>query len=187
VAERGIVQKILDTATDRGKRILEEARLKRDAAFKQGLSRLSAELDTRGAAARKHEAEAESQELSAFRLFERNVTLKLKRGLLDGIREEAWRKLLEPKTYRRWIEAQMEANCRPGDSLIVSSDQMGLFVNELSELLGTHKVSVSGRKGRFRAGFIIERGTLRLNCTLDEAVKNALRESEVEISRMLFG
>jgi hypothetical protein len=120
-------------------------------------------------------------------LVERNRTLALKRALLDGVLDDVWKRLLEPSTYRMWIEAQMDAHCSRGDSLIISAGQEGLFSRELSGLLKEHGVTLSERKGSFRAGFIILRGTMKLNCTLDEAVKNAAREGEVEISRILFG
>ncbi len=187
MAESAIVQKILDSAEARGGKLIDDARARHDAALRQALGKLSAEMEEKETSARKRETEAQSQQVSSFRLVEKNRTLALKRSLLDGVIEEAWKKLLEPARYRKWIEAQMNANCMKGDSLIVPAGQEALFSGELQALLSRHGVTVAGTRGSIRGGFIIQRGSMRLNCTLDEAVKNAAREGEVEISRILFG
>jgi vacuolar-type H+-ATPase subunit E/Vma4 len=187
LAEGGIVEKILETARERGRKILAEAEAKRKVELASGTAKLAAEFEARRRVVRKHASEAEEQELSAFRLEERNKTLKLKRRLLDGVYEAAWKKILQPDVYRRWVESQMALFCRPGDSLVVSQEQSSLFKNDFSALLKKHDVSLSTEQGRFRAGFIVERGKVRLNCTLDEAMKSAAQECEIEVSRLLFG
>ncbi len=185
--ESGIVSKIIETAKERGGKLLKEAEAKRDAELEKGLAALRAEYDAKRQNMRKRDAEALDQELSAFRLVERNVIKLLKRRLLDGVYEAAWGKALEPSTYRRWLEKRMGEYCQTGDVLIVPAGQAALFSGDFKDLASRLKVTVSKEKGKFRAGFIVIRGALRFNCTLDEEMKAAARECEAEMSRVVFG
>ncbi len=187
MAESGIVSKILETAKERGERLLQGTEAKRNAELEKGLAALKAEFEARRQNVRKRDAEALDQELSAFRLVERNAIKLLKRRLLDGVYEAAWGKALEPSAYRRWLEKRMEEYCRAGDVLIVPAGQTALFSSDFADLLSRHKVTVSKEKGRFRAGFIVIREGLRFNCSLDEEMKTAARECEAEISKLVFG
>ncbi len=187
MAESGIVSKIIETAKERGEKLLQGAEAKRDAELQKGIAALRAEYDVKSRNMRKRDAEAFDQELSAFRLVERNATKLLKRRLLDGAYETAWEKALEPSAYRRWLEKRMGEYCQAGDVLIVSAAQAVLFSGDFKDIVSRLKVTVSKEKGRFRAGFIVIRETLRFNCTLDEEMKAAERECEAEISRLLFG
>jgi vacuolar-type H+-ATPase subunit E/Vma4 len=187
LAESGIVSKILQTAKDRGEKLLREAEAKRDAELEKGLASLKKEFEARRQAARKHDAEAMDQELSAFRLVERNSVKLLKRRLLDGVYDAAWSKTMEQEAYRGWIESRMKEFCRPGDALVAPAGQSAMFGGDFKDLLSRYKITLSEEKGSFRAGFIVVRGDLRFNCTLDEEMKAAVRESEAEIARFLFG
>jgi vacuolar-type H+-ATPase subunit E/Vma4 len=187
LAESGIVSKILQTAKERGESLLKEAEARRDAEIEKGLEVLKSEFDGRRQGARKRDAEALDQELSAFRLVERNSVKLLKRKLLDGVYEDAWGRALEPTAYRRWIEARMKEYCIAGDVLVAPAGQAELFADDFKDMLSRYKVSLSDEKGTFRAGFIVIRGNLRFNCTLDEEMKVAVRGCEAEISRHLFG
>ena len=61
------------------------------------------------------------------------------------------------------------------------------FRKDLAGVLDSMKVSISAERSLLRAGFIAVRGSIRLNCTLDEAFKSAVRDAEIEVARMLFG
>jgi vacuolar-type H+-ATPase subunit E/Vma4 len=181
-----IMEKIVSAARARGEAMLKEAEAKRSAEMSAGLARLDAEFNSRLAAEKKHVLETDGQEVSAFRLAERNKIRIQTRKLLDGMYEAAWKEALEPARYRRWLEKRIETNCRKGDALVVSAAQVPLFEGDLSDLLKRHGVTVSQEKGSFRAGFIVERGDIRLNCTLDQEMNAIIREKEIEISRILF-
>lgn len=182
----GIIEKIVQASKTRGEAVLKEAEAKKNAELAAGLSRLDSEFEARLTAEKKRVLETEGQEISAFRLSERNRIRIRKRKLLDDVYEAAWKKALEPAAFRRWTEKRIEASCRKGDTLIVAAEQTTLFSGEYSALLKRHGVSISPEKGAFRAGFIVERGDIRLNCTLDQEMKAAIRENEIEISRILF-
>ncbi len=182
-----IITKIVSAAQIRGQAMLKEAEAKKDAELSAGLSRLDAGFDSRLTSEKKRIAETDGQEISAFRLTERNKVRVQKRRLLDEVYEAAWKKALELAFFHKWVEKQIEANCRKGDVLIVAAEQAALFSGELSDLLKRHGVTLSPDKGAFRAGFIVERGDVRLNCTLDQEMNTVIREKEIEISRILFG
>ena len=58
--------------------------------------------------------------------------------------------------------------------------------SSFKELLEAHGVQLSDEAGRFRAGFVIDRGTTRLNCSLDEEFRALAADAEIEISVALF-
>ena len=145
------------------------------------------EFDAARNAAGKRTREAGERELSAFRLAERNRTHLVRRELLGGIYEAAWRSVLEPKTYRAWLDKRMTEYCREGDQIVVPAAHAELFSRDFIDLLSRRKTSLSAEKGSFRAGFVVPRGTVRLNCTLDAEMRDAVRESEGEIARAIFG
>ena len=187
MSESGIVTKILAAARTQGEKVLEEAKRKREQALTAGLEELGRELASRLESEKKHLREKLQQDLSASRLVEKNKTRKLQRNLLDGIYEEAWGKALEPARYRKYVEKQLSEHCRPGDTIIAPAQQGELFRKELAALLSRHKLTLAEEQGKFRAGFVIVGEDIRLNCSLDEAMKRAVAESEIEISRLLFG
>ena len=183
----GIIEKIIATARARAEESLRESEARRDAVVAEGLARLDAELQERLAQERKRILDAGSREISSFRLAERNRLRVRKRALLEGVYEAAWEKSLAPDAFKRWAEKKIAAVCRKGDSLIVAAAQARAFSAELSDVLARHGVVLSKETGSFRAGFIVERGSVRLNCTLDKEMEAAIRDKEIEISRVLFG
>jgi vacuolar-type H+-ATPase subunit E/Vma4 len=186
MSEGGIVSKIIQASHERGRKLLEEASVKHDAELAAGLTRVCAEIDARRLEETARILESESQAVSAVRLAERNATLSLKRRLLDRVYEEAWEKSLDPTAFLGWIEGQCKAYCRDGDAIIVADQQADLFRGRLADLIAQIGVRVWDERGGFRAGFIVDRGAKLLNCTLDEAMKAAVRDTEIEVSRVLF-
>jgi hypothetical protein len=182
----GIIEKIVQAAKARGEAVFKEAEMKRNDELAAGLSKLKTEVEARRAVEKKRAAEMERQELSAFRLVERNKIHVQKRRLLDGVYAAAWQKALQPSIFRAWVEKQLRANCRKGDVITVAADQVSLFSGALSDLIKGFGVTLSPEKGAFRAGFVVDRGDVRLNCTLDQEMSAAIREKEIEISRILF-
>jgi vacuolar-type H+-ATPase subunit E/Vma4 len=181
------MEKIVSTARLRGDEALKEAEAGRKAALAEGLARLDAESADRLAMEKKRILEADAQEISALRLAERNRLRIRKRALLDSVAEAAWKKALEPVVFKRWLEKKIAAVCAKGDSLITSAAQAESFSGAFAEILKRQGVTLSAEKGSFKAGFIVERGSVRINCTLDQELKAAVREKETELSRVLFG
>ena len=80
----------------------------------------------------------------------------------------------------------MTAHAQPGDRIVVAARERDRFSSSFKELLEAHGVQLSDEAGRFRAGFVIDRGTTRLNCSLDEEFRALAADAEIEISVALF-
>jgi vacuolar-type H+-ATPase subunit E/Vma4 len=187
MSESGIARKILDAARQKAEAALGEASRRKQEAVQAGLASLKAEMDLKRESARKRLQERHQQEISAARLSEKNRLNSLKRSLLDGVYQGAWQAATAPAAFRAYVEKRIGDTCKPGDVLVVAREQQDLFRKELAGVLQSARLTVSSEAGAFRAGFVAVRGTLRLNCSLDEAFKAAVRESEIEVARILFG
>jgi vacuolar-type H+-ATPase subunit E/Vma4 len=187
MSESGIARKILDSAHQKARAALAEAGRKKDELLHAELARLREELDEKKESAKKRLQESFQQEISAARLAEKNRLNSLKRSLLDAVYESAWRSAVASKALRRFTEQQIREHCKAGDTLVISPEQEENFRKDLAGVLDSMKVSISEERSPFRAGFIAVRGSIRLNCTLDEAFKSAVRDAEIEVARMLFG
>ena len=182
-----IVDQILESARKAGEQLLREAQQKRDRRLSEGKQTIEREAtDVEGRGRRLAEQDVQ-QQLSNARLEQHRKYLSAKRRLLDRVYRGAWEQMTEPSRYRAWLEGQLEAHAQSGDRLIVSSLEAERFQQELRELLDKHGVALSEQTGHFRAGFVIDRGTTRLNCSLDEAFAAEVGASEIEVSGILFG
>ncbi len=186
MAETSIAAKILDAARQKAEAAYAEAAATEAKAVEASLARLAAEEGEKRAGAEKRLRESFQQDLSAFRLVETNRIHSLRRRLLDGVFARAWEAAADSGPYRAWVERQMQEHCREGDVLVVPARQKDFFRTELKPVLARLKVTVSEEPGSFRAGFVAVRGAARLNCSLDEAFRTAVRDSEIEVARVVF-
>ncbi len=181
-----IVDQITDAARRTGEQLLGAAQERYDADFKAGsaaIERDAAEARRRG---RRQAEEAIQRELSSARLDQRRKAHTCKRRLLDEVYEQAWQELVTEDNYRAWLEAQLARHARRGDLIMVAARERERFAGDLSGLLQAHGVRLSDEVGRFRAGFVIDRGATRLNCSLNEEFRALAVDTEVEISGVLF-
>ena len=182
-----IVDQILESARGAGERLLQEAQQEKDRRLAEGTQAIEREVgDVHARGKRVAEQEAQ-QQLSNARLEQHRKYLSTKRRLIDQVYKAAWEQMTEAGRYRAWLDGQLRAHAQSGDKLIVSSLETERFRGELRELLDTHGVALAEQTGHFRAGFVIDRGDTRLNCSLDEAFAGEVAASEIEISGILFG
>jgi hypothetical protein len=186
MGQTGIAAKILEAARTKAAAAYAEAAAREEKALEASLARVAAEERDKKVAAEKRLRESFQQDLSAFRLVETNRIHALRRKLLDGVCAQAWDAAAAPARYRAWLERQLREHCREGDVLVVPARQKELFRTELKPVLARLKVTVSDEPGSFRAGFVAVRGTTRLNCSLDEAFRAAVRDSEIEAAKAVF-
>ena len=121
-----------------------------------------------------------------MRLEQRRKLLTRKRRLLDEVYEQAWQQVTEEAGYRAWLERQLSVHAQRGDRIVVAARERDRFASSFKELLASHGVQLSDEGGRFRAGFVIDRGIMRLNCSLDEEFRALAADAEIEISAVLF-
>ncbi len=185
MSDSNIVNKIISSAKEKGEKVLAEAQKKHDELLKEKMTRLENEINEQLELEKKHVNEKIQQQLSSLRLAEKNKTQRLKRELLEKVYEDAWKRLSD-EDYRKYLEAQLKEHASPGDEIIVSLKEYDRFKNEFKDLLDKYKVKLSTEKGRFKAGFVIPKGNIRYNCTLDQSFRRVIEENEPEAARMLF-
>lgn len=181
-----IVDQILAAARNAGEQLVSEAQERYDTDLNKGTAELEREADERRRRGRRQAEEAVQQELSTTRLEQRRKLHTRKRQLLDEVYERAWQQVTEEAGYRAWLERQLSAHAQRGDRIVVAARERDRFTSSFEELLASHGVQLSDEAGRFRAGFVIDRGTTRLNCSLDEEFRALAADAEIEISAALF-
>ena len=181
-----IVDQILDAARSAGEEMLAAAQQRYDTDLQAGHTALERDLDELRRRGRRQAEEAAQQELSTARLEQRRKLANAKRRLLDQVYEDAWQQVTEEAAYRAWLQRQLSMHARSGDVLVVAAREQERFRGSFRALLKKHGVTLSDEAGRFRAGFVIDRGVTRLNCTLDEEFRALSADAEIEISAALF-
>ena len=182
-----ISEQIIAEAETKGKQFLNDVKNEQGLLVTQKIQ----ELDNEVAELRKRrERQVESlkqQKLSNIRLEQRRKEQSQKRLLLDDVYNKTWDKFVNSDAYPKWIEQQLKSHSKPTDVIIVAAQEKDRFLNEFKKLVSSFKISLSEEVGRFKAGFIINRGDIRLNCSLDEEFKSLMDDSEIEINTILFG
>ena len=127
--------------------------------------------------------------MSAFRLAEANRVRTERRRSLDGVIAGALRKARRAARLPGVARAAARRALPEGDEIVVAAAERALFEKELAPLLAKHGVKLSAETAAFQAGFVVVRPgpASRLNCTLDKAFAEAVRSTEVEVGRTLFG
>ena len=181
-----IVDQILESARSAGEQLLHQAQREKDRRLSEGMQAIEREVgDAHSRGTRMAEQDVQ-QQLSNARLEQHLKYLSTKRQLVDQVYKAAWEQITEGNRYRAWLDGQLRAHAQSGDELIVSSLETERFRGEVKELLDSYGVTLAEQTGHFRAGFVIDRGATRLNCSLDEAFVAEVAASEIEISGILF-
>ena len=181
-----IVDQIMDAARRTGEQLLSAAQERYDAEFAAGTAALEREAEELRRRGRRQAEETTQRELSTARLEQRRKVHTNKRRLLDEVYRQAWSELTTSANYRAWLDAQLGRHTTSGDLIVVAGRERGRFTGDLRELLEARAVRLSDEAGRFRAGFVVDRGTTRLNCSLDEEFRALAADTEIEISAALF-
>ncbi len=181
-----IVDQILAAARSAGEEMLAAAQQRYDDDLRTGRAALEREVDETRRRGRRQAEEAFQQKLSTARLEQRRKLANEQRRLLDQVYDQAWQRVTEEAGYRSWLDRQLSAHAHRGDVVVVAARERERFQGGFEGLLKQHGVTLSDEPGRFRAGFVIDRGATRLNCTLDEEFRALAAEAEIEISAALF-
>jgi len=196
MAGDNLVEQILAAARERGEQALQAAQADYDERFRQGLNELTGAIDERRERENRQAEDRLRQRLSGARLEQNKQLVSLRRRLIDDLYRVAWERVSSGDAYRAYLDGQLRQHARPGDRLVVSQREADRFAGELRDLLTSHGVALADEQGRFRAGFIIERGPAgsaeagsaeeRLNCTLDQTFVELQEDTEIEAAQVLF-
>ena len=186
MATNEIIEKILSKAREKGEEDFKIAQQKYKELLKQKESKLKAEYTEKLKSEKKRIAEKHQQKISALRLKEKNKLQALKRSLLNKVYDEAWALAVSDKYYSNYLEKELKNNAEKEDFIIISAREQTFFEKKYKDLLTKYNVKIAKEMGKFRAGFIIPRGSVRLNCTLDEAFKAIIEKNEIDFAKTLL-
>ena len=134
--------------------------------------------------------------LAAARMQNAKDLLAEKRKILDEVFQKARKQLknLPVDKYRELITKLMLDAVETGDEeVIIDKDETRIdekFIKQINQKLGPDRkanLKLSDQKQNLGAGFILKRGKIKTNVSLDVLSAQARKELEIELAKNLFG
>lgn len=185
-------------------KILSDAKAQADAIGKQAEQREAAETGKLNeelarfeqqtqALVEKAAADERSQRLAVARMEAAKEYAAAKASLLDEAFVQARQKIekLPDAEYRELMARLMAAAVETGDEKVVpgkndSRIDAKLVADVNAKLKGKGKLTLSDEKHNFGAGFLLQRGKVRTNVSVDVLVGQARKDLEIEVAKDLF-
>jgi V/A-type H+-transporting ATPase subunit E len=190
-----VVDKILADAKAEAAKIKKQA-VENEAAEQAKLSKQLDEYNQQtGILARKAGEDEESHILAAARMDIAKQLLAEKRKILDDAFEQALRQLrdLPDEEYRALFTKMMLETVETGDEeVIVDKNEHRInqdFINQVNQQLsseGKGNLKLSDQRHDIGAGFILKRGQIKTNVSLDVLLDQARKELEIDLAKELF-
>lgn len=191
-----VIQKILADAQEEGNNIKKQAESKfatERSDFDEKLVAYNVETE---ALAAKAAQEKKSRMLAAARMNVAKELLKEKRQILDGVFESAKQKLksLADEEYQTLMKKLMHEAVETGDEEVITDVNDNRidhkFIKNINRELGLGfkgNLRLSEQKQAIGAGFILRRGNIMNNASLDVLISQARKNMEIELAKELFG
>lgn len=189
-----VIQKILEEARGKAEEIEKKAMQEAEKILLSAKKRVFEIEETA-----RREAEAlgkrEKERLLALARVEmRRSALEKKRNLIEEVMEKALDPLLHEKDYEGWMMGLLVHSVEIGDEEVLLGKEENVIdrrtiqkVNERIKRNGKMgNLHLSTERGEFRGGFVLRRGRVEINATLDALLEGIRDELEVEISKILF-
>lgn len=167
---------------------IDELQKKIDLQTKEAIDKLDKDANDK---AKQYESRAQTM----ADLESRRNDLATKRELVEIAFEDATKKIksLDDATYLDFMKKLLVSLEETSGELIVSKNDSRITKSllddakrELSDKGITCDITMSDDKGDFDGGFILRRGRIEINCTLDMLVKTIKRDLEQEVAGVLF-
>lgn len=148
------------------------------------------------ALAEKHAGDEKLHILAAAGMDIAKQLLAEKREILDKVFEQAQTQLkkLPDKDYRELMTKLMLEAVETGDEeVIVDKKETRIdnkFISRINKQLGSGKkgkLKLSAEKQGLEAGFILKRGKIKVNASIEVLLNEARKELEIELVKELFG
>jgi len=119
-----------------------------------------------------------------------------KRKILDEVFEQAQNQLkkLPDKDYRGLMTKLMLEAVETGDEeVIIDKNETRIdnkFISQINRRLGSDKkgkLKLSAEKQKLGTGFILKRGKIKVNVSIEILLNEARKELEIELAKELFG
>ena len=190
-----VVEKILSQANADAQKILAEAKAKVDAQkarLQDELAEYDKQTDAMAAAA----AEDKRQRMMAgARMSNAAARLTAKAKLLDEVFQKAQERLVQlpDEPYKAMMTRLMVQSVQTGDEeVLVGKDERRIndeFIKQVNRQLGTGfkgNLRLSDRRAPIVGGFILSRGKVRMNASVDVLVGELREAMETELATKLF-
>ena len=190
-----VVQKILADAQAEAERIAAEADRKEAAEQAKLNEQLAQYRKQTESLAKKAGEDEESHILAAARMDMARQLLAEKRKILDEVFEQARRQMMElpDDPYRHLCTKLMLQVIETGDEeVVVDKNERRInhdLINQVNRQLGPNRkgaVKLSDERHDIGAGFILRRGKVKTNVSLEVLLDQARKELEIELARQLF-
>jgi len=188
-----VIMKILSDARAQAETIKKQAE-EREAAETAKLNEELARFEeATKAMAQKAGEDERSQRLAVARMEASKEYATTKASLLDEVFAQARQKLekLPDAEYRELMGKLMAAAVETGEETVLAGKNdpridAKLVADVNARLQGKGKLTLSDRKHNFGAGFLLQRGKVRSNISLDVLVGQARKDLEIEVAKDLF-
>ncbi len=190
-----VIEKILSDAGTEAQKIGQEARDKQageQAGLEQQLGDYRAQTK---ALAEKAGRDEKSHILAAARMQIAKEYLAEKRKILDEVFEQARRRVqsLPDGEYRGLMAQLMVAAVETGEQEVVIGNKEGRIddsllreVNDKLAASGKGNLKLSQQRQNLAGGFILKRGKIKTNVSIDVLLDRARKELEIELAGQLF-
>jgi V/A-type H+-transporting ATPase subunit E len=190
-----VVEKILADAKDEAEKIKKQAQAKEEAEQ----AKLSEQLDEykkqTELLAKKAGEDEKSHILAAARMDIAKEYLAEKRKILDEVYEQARQQLqnLPDEEYRALIEKLLLDTIETGDEeVVVDTNEARIdheFIKQINRKLGPGykgNLRLSGQRQSLGVGFILTRGKVKTNVSIEVLLDQARKELEIQLAKELF-
>ncbi len=179
-----ITQKIIEKAQAEAKAIEEEAKKEAERIIEEAKKKAKERLDK----AKVEAEEAKKREIEKLvglqKIELRKELLAARRGFIDSAFEKALEKFKEDDdAYRKLMEKVVSSINFHGDETVFYSDDV------VRDVLKKHTKSLKVKLEKAEDidhGFVVRRGEVEMNFTLSDIMREASRELEAEVARILF-
>ncbi len=190
-----VVEKILADAGAEAEKIKKEAQAKEAAEQDKLNEQLEEYKKQTGILAKKAGEDEKSHILAAARMDIAKEFLAEKRKILDEVFEQARRQLqnLPDEEYRSLIKKLLLDTVETGDEeVVVDTNENRIdheFIRQINRELGPGykgNLRLSDQRQDLGAGFILKRGKVKTNVSIEVLLEQARKELEIELAKELF-
>lgn len=188
-----VVEKILSVAQAEAEKIKKEADEKETSEQAELAEQLDEYEKQTEVLAQKSGEERKMRLLAATRMEIAKDFLGEKRKILDEVFEQAKIQFtnLPDEEYRNVMAQLMKKATESGDEeVIIDKKEKRLndkLINQVNQQLGNKgNLKLSEEKGNLGAGFILKRGKIKNNVSLQVLLEQARKELEIELAKELF-
>lgn len=190
--------RILKEAEDSVKLIDDEAKAKVAEIINQARQKASALIENAKTKAEKDGSDSRDRIIARAKMDARNNVLSAKQEVIEKVLALAEQKIenMDSREYTEFIYKLLKCSVESGDEEVIFSEKDKMRIdNDLiskinAQLVSQNKkgnISVSSETRNIKSGFILKRGGIEINCSINSQIR-ILRDSlEGELAELLFG